>query len=520
MNPVSAGFFCCLKKILCASITYMMTNRMCFYLVSFLAANVFVVRGSADEVIDGFRDSIELFGPTVIQNNGIINEIYTNGYLLRITNYNTVNVIYNSGAGAVAQQIPNNDALHKLNVNGGNFSVDLSGLNLVDLGLLQNVVSGADKQIVINNSSVIINDFADWRNWNQNVLLSGTNTLYLKNPETVTSGELLKFVHDNETRVVLLDSAKLYKVSITHESGASFIHITKETDMSKLFDDERSAILQELQSSGANGALLNALNNAKNMQEVENILQSSYRFNPSILMRPVNTLNKFSLIDLLNNENSLYGGLSGVYVGSDTTQAFGLVVKASGKYEDFYMGTSLSVNRFRYKNDMNDFDGFSYGADIKVKKYFDDLWVHGIVGITMANFKTETIYYNHNITQNPFGYSGYGAIDVGYDYSIMPDLMFSPFVGGVAQLSGVAKDTDKDISLRIGSDIKYTFETEDIKYEYKAGFGVTGIGDLFGKIRFGFMSNQDGAGVSFDLDALRNDEDFFYKITLNGRISF
>ena len=42
---------------------------------------------------------------------------------------------------------------------------------------------------------------------------------------------------------------------------------------------------------------------------------------------------------------------------------------------------------------------------------------------------------------------------------------------------------------------------------------------FFGKIKVGFISDQDKAGIFVNLDVLDN-EDFHYKITLNGKILF
>lgn len=497
-----------------------MNRRVTVCLLLFYVAHYFATDVFADELINGSHDRIDLYDDTVIINHGIINSIYTNDYNLIISNYNTIYNVYNSGTAYVNQQISDNEALHKINVIGDNFSVNINNLNQVDLTQLKDIVSGADKTIVINDSSIIINNFADWRNWNQNVSLTGTNTLYIQNPETIISGELLNFVHDNGTKVVLLDSEKLYKAAIRYESGVSFIDITKETDVSKLFDDERNSILADLRASVYNNSLIMLLNNSNSIQEIERILQLSYRFNPSVLMRPIDTLNQFGLIDFLNNYDTIYGGFSGFYVFADTTNAFGLDFNVAGKYEDWYVGTGFNLGRFYYKNDLNDFDGFAYGANIKIKKYIDDFWLHGMVGFRMANFKTDTMYYNNHIKQNPVGYSGYGALDLGYDYALSSDVIFAPFIGGTTTLSWIMKKSDKDVTGRAGGNIKYSFGTDDIKYNCSGLFGISVDGDLFGKTEFGFMSNQDGAGLSVGFDVIKNDDDMYYKINLQGKILF
>lgn len=463
-------------------------------------------------------DRIDLDHAMTIYNYDNVDAIYTNDNNLTIINYQTINAVYNTGTSYVLQQIPDNAALNTINMHGNNFHVQINNVNSADVRLVQRIVEGAE-EVRITDSSLVIDDFADWRNWNQTVLLEGTNTLYIKHPETVVSGERIQFIKNNGTKVVLLDSDQLYKVTLRYDSGASFIDITK-TDVSNIFDDERGEILKDLQLSGSNSSLLLALNNAKSMQEINQIMQSSYRFNPSILMRPVSTLNQFYLLDLLNNENSLYGGFSGFYIGSDATDAFGFNLHFGGKYEDWRLSTTLYWNRFYYQKDVNNFDGFSYGGNIKIKRYIDSFWIHGIAGLSFANFKTDTIYHNNMIKRNPFGYSGYGALDIGYDYNIIDDLSIAPFGGVLTQISSVMKSTNTDSTIRFGGNIKYSLATDGLKYEYSGAAGATIVGDLFGNFGVGFVSEQDGAGVSIDLSFLNNDDSFHYKISLNGKILF
>ena len=454
---------------------------------------------------------------TVIRNYGWYDEINTNNKALTVYNYGYIGTIYTSGTADVIQEVPDTSALKPLHVSGAGFKANITNVQNVNVNDIKNL--GAT-EVEISDSSIIINDFADWRNWAAQLNLNGNNTLYLVHPETVISGEEIKGINSNGTNVVLLDSDKLYKVTLTHNSGAYLINIYKETNMSNLFDDERGDLLKNLQMSNPDDPLLIAMQNARNMQELEQIMQSSYRFNPSLLMQPVKTINMLSLTELLIDENALYGNISGVYIGSKKTNGFGFNFGVGGKYEDWYLSLNFDVSKFSYKNNLNDFNGVMYGGNIKVKRYIDDLWLHGIIGMSGVKFKTDQIYYDNKIGKNPFGYSGYGALDIGYSFTVIQDVKISPFVGVTGIYSNVVNADDIDIDYRFGGNIKYAFNIDNVKYEYIGTVGTTLTGDIFGNLKMGFVSILDDAGVYLGFDVLNNNQDLNYKISISGSLLF
>ncbi len=483
------------------------------YGVCCLESAVFAADIENYDVIDNYS----LIETTNIRNYGTYDVINTNNKALTIYNYGTVGIINSSGVADIIQNVPDINALRPIHVSGSGFKVNITDVQNANLQDIKNL--GAT-EVYISNSSIIINDFADWRNWAAALDLGDNNTLYLANPETVISGEEIKGIHGNGTRIILLDTDSLYKVTLVHDSGAYLINIYKENNVANLFDDERGDLLQDLQFTDENNPLLGAMRNAKNRQELEHIMQSSYRFNPAVLMRPVNTLNQLSLMNLIFDKNLVYGGLSGFYIGSKTTDGFGLDLSFGGKSDDFYMMATLNLSRFNYGDNLNDFDGFIYGGNIKVKKSFDDFWVHGLIGASGVKFKTDTLYYNHKIYRNPVGFSGYGALDVGYDFHMSSDVLLSPFVGGVGDYESVVDYSDTDITMRFGGNIIYSYVIDNLKYEYTAMAGVAVTGDILGKIAVGFMSELDNAGVSLNVDLLNNEYDLHYKISITGKVLF
>ncbi len=467
-------------------------------------------------------DSVNLSADTVIENYAHIDDIYTNANNLQIYNYGNIGVIHNSGAAYVWQYIPDNSALNKINLDGSTFRINITNVNSVDLLTLKNVVFDADGIIDITNSSIVINDFADWRNWNQDVSLHGTNTLYINNVLTVVSGERILHIHDNSTKVILTDADKLHKVSLKYDSvsDVAFIYVARETDYFKVFNDNRGVLLNNLRLSGSDNNLLMALDNAQNMSELNDVMQKSYHFNQSVLMRPVKKLNNFSMMQKLSGIDDVYGGFSGFYAFSDTTNMYGINFDINEKYDDIYFGLNFNLNKFKYVDDMNNFSGFVYGGNIKIKKYINDWWMHALGGLSLAKFNANAIYHDNNIENNPFGYSLYGSLDLGHDYKSSFDLILSPFIGLIASQSNVVDVSDTDINIRGGGNIQYSFVMDNVKYEYSGMVGACVNGDMFGSLKVGFVSQLDNAGMALNFDIYKDEYDINYKFSVNGRILF
>ena len=519
-----AGFFCCYKKVLCAKIFVMKLCVNLFLVFAFM--NVFtaqVVFAAYDDYTvnanENITTDISLTGNTILYNHGQINaNINTNGHSLYIHNFGTINGNIDSGSDMVKQVIDSVSEFNKINVNGNNFIIEISNLNEVDVNGIKNL--GANK-FIIRNSFVSIDDFKDWQNWGDTVELADTNTLYINNSYTVQSGEFIKHFVDG-TNIVLRDSDKLHKVTITKEpmTSAYFIHISRETDYNKIFGDNRGKLLENLRASNPNHSLLLAMDSANNLSELNAAMNKSYRFNTSILNRPVKTINNFSMIDFIPNINALYSGFSAFYIMSDKTNAYGFDINVNDKYEDFYLGFGFQIRKFSYEDEFNDFGGFIYGLNLKAKTYIDNLWLNGVVGFSIINYDTDDLYSDGEIKTDPMGHLWYGTLDAGYDYTLVSDLILSPFVGINGAQYTVLSFKETETNIRAGANLKYSFILDGIKYVYSGIAGVNTNSDIFGGMNIGFVSEQDNAGISFDVNAIKSDEDIDYKFSINIKVTF
>ena len=117
---------------------------------------------------------------------------------------------------------------------------------------------------------------------------------------------------------------------------------------------------------------------------------------------------------------------------------YGGRVYFADKYNDLYFKIAVNLNSFSYEDNINEFSGFAYGADIRAKQYFNKFWLDGIFGINRADFKVDSVYVNGGIVNKPKGTSEYVRLTTGYDFAHVSDIVFTPFVGMLFQNSHIS----------------------------------------------------------------------------------
>ena len=442
-------------------------------------------------------DISQLTQKTTLYNYGTItSDIATDGYNFDVYNYGTINgVIYNDG-GLVKQHIESADAMKSITVDDSDcLYISISGVNNIGLTNLITLGNAAEYKIV--SSSIVIDNLQTWNDWNQSVKLDGTDTLIFSDPSVVQSGDVIKHISETlDVSVQGLDPASVPALSQSY--GAWIINFVPNP----------------------NYPLSNVLSSVSSSEDKSRIKRLSYHFNPSVLMNPIKTMNKFMMSNILSYKNSLYSGFSGSYIMSDKTDAYGFDLNVKGQYNDIYLSAGFNFHDFSYQDDYNDFDGLMYGFNIGAKTYFDNLWFDGTLGLSFVDFDADNILYNNETRNNPFGFGWYGTINFGYDYVVMPDLTVSPFVGTSVATYHVYSIDDTDYYVRGGGKVEYSFVTDNIKYEY-SGIGAISVnGDLYGVVKVGFVSEIDNAGLALGFDVLKTDEETGYKISVSGNISF
>ena len=111
-------------------------------------------------------------------------------------------------------------------------------------------------------------------------------------------------------------------------------------------------------------------------------------------------------------------------------------------------------------------------------------------------------------------------LDIGYNYKVFEDVTVSPFVGGVFQKLSVLDYDDTNMNMRFGGCAVYNFVVENIKYEYGATVGAVSNGDVFGKLKIGFVSLIDMAGADVAFDMFNDEFGTSYRASMNAKIIF
>jgi hypothetical protein len=280
--------------------------------------------------------------------------------------------------------------------------------------------------------------------------------------------------------------------------------------------------LKNLRAGNPKSKLLINMDKARNMQELKSVMNSSYNFNPKILLKPLSILNNFYSMNFYQNDKISGFGVVPFYVGGDVLSAFGGRAYVGNEYKNIYFNIGLHFTKFNYKDKINDFHGLSLGGDLQIKTdIFKQYWIRALSGFDITRYRADYIYVDDDTKHNPTGYSLYLMSDVGYDFILDKDFILAPFVGFSVQNDGVYSEYETDINLRTGCDIKYNFVFDGIKYLYGSTAGLGANGDLFGNIKMGFDLLEDNAGASLNMDVV-DDKDYglHYKISIDIKAIF
>ena len=369
-------------------------------------------------------------------------------------------------------------------------------------------------EYIISNSLIEITDIAEWQSWNpQKVYLDSSVSFQIT--DTTNPLPVGDFYNAN---FVIKDIDNLHNTAFVTDDTGTYVKIVRETNYQKVFQNTSGDFLENIRSKRPNDKMLSAMDRATNMNEINSIMNSSYHFNPMILMNPVKTINRSKLLDVSMEESG--AGAKFNYITSNKLNDFGGRLYIGNKYNDFHFNMGLNFDGFSYTDTFNEFDGFVYGADVKARQYFDNLWVDGLLGFNMAKFKAEDIYVNNNVNNNPNGNSQYFRFGVGYDYTKIKDFVVTPFIGFMSQRSNIIDSTDIKTNMLAGINGKYSFVMDGIRYEYDASISSDEKANWNVGLNVVFLSVSDNAGASFGINAFKDEFATNYKISVNAKILF
>ena len=375
----------------------------------------------------------------------------------------------------------------------------------------------------ISNAHIVMDNFSQWQDWNANVEIDGVVNLYVNNLDGVENNTIVNHAKGvDSSKLKIIDKSNLYKTNLQRLGEDVYVSIVRETNYEKIFNSSRGKYLENIRSKNPNDKMLLAMDNAKSMNEINSIMNSSYRFNPIILIRPIKTINRADLFNV-NTDNFNTGANVRVgYLTSDKIGDMNARFNIGNVYKDLYFNIGVNIDTFIFDdNEFNKFDGFAYGADFEIRKYFDNLWFGGLAGVRRALFKTDDIYSDDNVISNPKGLSEYARINIGYDYNNIDNLKLSPFAGLMFQNVDISGMSDSNINLIVGTKIKHDFTIDGIKYEYGLSVASDEKAKWYVGGNIGFVSVADNVGGAIKIDAFKDEfDDINYQISINAKIDF
>lgn len=520
--------------------TRFVSGESYYNIESFDTRNVYVESGAC--VYAKPENEIEVNSAQIyIYNDGIINgTINTKGENLFLYNTGEItggivapNIL---SAGTVTQRITSKAEMTYIDVNALEYVIDIRDYTDLNFADIKDINANSFK---ITDSSIVIDNFTDWQNWlaNSDVLLDGNISLKfvesIDNTETNTdtfprSGDTIidsASAGSANINVQIENMDNLYKTELENNGSGIEVHIVRETDYDKISNNQTNNNgtkdpLEVIRENDPNDKLVNAVDSANDKDEINQLKNASYRYNHSILLKPIMAINNFALNNSLYHKDSRDVGIDTYYITSNSSNVFGGRLFLNTNYKNTNFNLGLHLNRFDYNDSLNDFSGAAYGADINAKHNFDSMWVKAVFGTTLANYHADYVMNNEEVKNDPFAKSFYGDSDIGYDIMCSDKTTISPFVGMAYQKYSVTDVSISDVNVRAGSNIKYSFTVDDVRYVYSMSGSVNDDFDLFVKFNVGFVALTDMAGASFGLDIFRNDDDIYYKLSANAKIMF
>ena len=487
---------------------------------SFSSPDVVINSGGT---LDSNGNTIVLERHTTIDNSGtVFANIDMNEYNMHLRNNGVFTGNINIGTGQLFQIIKNNNDITNLNISG--ISENNYRLNITDAD--ENINLGSLKDLnapfaEINNSKIVIDDFNDWRSWQAEVYLIDAE-LIIKNPETVVSGEtIIPTLRTNGLlKTSVQNTGSLYNVSAFDTDGFWRIYLSREFNYEKVFSDNRGVLLKDLRAANPNDKLLKIMDTARNMAELNDVMNRSYRFNRAILAKPLKVINRFSMLNTINSADDDFGG-NVYYIMSNSLNGVGGTLNIGNNFDNVFLGLGIDLNDFSFEDDVNNFKGVSYGINAKLSfDIIQNIRIKNKIGFNWISFDTEDLIVDNEIKNNPNGYSLYNAFDIEYKNLVYGDLSVVPFVGMTLQKDKILDYDETDFGLRGGGNIKYDFVIDGMQYEYSGGGALGTNGDIYASFKIGFMSISDEAGANIGCDIIKDDDNLNYKLSLSGKIKF
>lgn len=466
-------------------------------------------------------DKIIIDGSATIVNHGTISgDIFVQpGTDVRIQNSGTMTgAIYSANNATVTQIITSTDDMTNLDV-WGSYNVLVTGNTELDLADIRRVAIFAD-EIILDNATISIHDTSNsvtlLRRRMPELMLVGEVTVNV-DPDAVSNGDMILsgVSGDGAVLVNMPGLNDLFIATTRRQDSNIYLNIIRETDYVKILDPVRGTFMNVLRDAMPDDKFVHAMDTATSRLELEYLMTRSFRFNPMNLMRAVNIINAFDLVD------------------PDVTNGFDIrydmifdsqmrIPKLHGGLGANFGPVSIGISGYAalvdYTDDLNEFSGTVFGGDVRAGLDFKYVWVRGVFGMSIAQFDVGPVLGADNIYFDPRGRSRYGVIDAGIRMK-SGNFYVAPFVGFGVRDNSIAGMHDRINSPRGGASVGFCHDDDGLRYDYRLRTTVTRDTIVAG-MAMEIYSDWDGLGGEFAADIHHDDMGNSFKLSIRGTCAF
>ncbi|MBQ8255952.1 MAG: autotransporter outer membrane beta-barrel domain-containing protein [Alphaproteobacteria bacterium] len=464
-------------------------------------------------------ESVKVTESIRIDNYGVIkSDLYLcDGCLLHMKNAGVFVGDVHFGVNSKLIQVINNTGDMNEISGVSNFNVLVENADVLSLDTIVNFAERADK-IILKNSVLKIDSPV---NFNKDIELHGEIDLIADDLSRFYDVPILTNISgDGSVRVVNNNPDILYADMAFVDNGALYVRRVRETDYVKIFKDDTGKFLNALRYTNPNDSLITELDRASDMHSFRSVMNKSVRFNPEILVRPLNVLHMFDRLETNASENAF--DFRPFVIWTDDFSLYGVNVGLRGHILtglDVWGG--LRVGVLDYDSDLDTFSGRTLGANLGAKYTMkNNLFVRANLGADVMDVDVGNVLYENVIYMNPRSASGVLSIDIGYIYNLENDIYVEPFVGVKSDWWCVENVSEFNADIIAGIGAGYAFSMLGLRYDYSVRGVVMTDGEVGVSGRVGFWSEFDAFGGDVQISAVQMDDIMNYKVALNARMWF
>ena len=460
----------------------------------------------------------------IVKNYGTLNgAIYVNDYAnVWFQNYGQVNASFNYGTGAILlQQVTSADNLHKIDNLFGH-TVQVSNAHDISMSELAYTAENA-VQIKLEDSSVVVD--ANFQDFTVPIKVVGNSVaLYISgNPENWLDNDipLLSNISGQTPFIQVINDNPLYAVQSNLNAGTLYVKSVRQTNYSAVTPNQSlGEYLEQLQLTNPDNQLIQNLNGAVNMEQMNSILAASPRTNPIKLMDAVKTIDSVSIANL--RYTSDFGILVRPdYVLSRDFSYYDMRFGLGGNITENLTGVvGLSAGRISYSDKYEDTTGVLYSGNVGLHYNADDYFINLLGAFSYAKFYDIDVFSGGRSVKNPHGQDGNILLDSGMRLNIVDDLEVSPFVGVRFNRVSLLNDADTAVSGRLG--LNLTSKTQFDENLYSVGLRALAESNntFYCGVYTDVFSTADSISGGIGFGVLYDDMGWTYQITLNTKFLF